>query len=52
MVAKAICKMKPGKAAGQSCIRVEMIKAADNQIIPVINLLINQIITNRKIPEQ
>ena len=50
MVAKAICKMKPGKAAGQSCI--EMIKAADNQIIPVINLLINQIITNRKIPEQ
>ena len=52
MLAKAISKLKPGKAAGPSCITVEMIKATDNQIIPVINLLIHQIITNRKIPEE
>ena len=52
MVAKDVSKMKPGRAAGSSCITVEMIKAPDNQIIPVINLLTSQIIIDRKISEE
>ena len=34
MVKKAILKMKSGKAAGPSCIVVEMIKAAVIQVLP------------------
>ena len=48
MIAKIISKTKSGKAVGQYCITVEMIKAADNEIMSFIKLLINQIITDGK----
>ena len=48
MVAKITSKTKSGKAVGQYCITVEMIKAADNEIMSFIKLLINQIITDGK----
>ena len=49
MVAKITSKTKSGKAVGQYCITVEMIKAADDEIMSFIKLLINQIITDGKI---
>ena len=51
IVHAAIRKMKTGKAAGPSGIIVEMIRAAEDEIITPITLLVNRIIYEVKIPE-
>ena len=43
--------MKAGKAAGSSGIDIEMIKAGGNDLLTEITDLVNQIISEERIPE-
>ena len=51
MVETAINRMKAGKAAGPTGICVEMLKAAGNNIIPLLTKLINIVIRDHLVPD-